>query len=395
MQQFDQPDHSDLSLAMNFLAGDRSHDGDTAMVPALAQTLNYRILDEAHYEQISTPLNPNFYARRGNPNNHRLAQLLAKAEGVDTGLVFASGMAAISTTMMALLRAGDHVVAQSAHYIGTSEMAKTILPSYGVEVTIVDQTSVEAFAQAIRPNTKLIMLETPVNPLLTLTDLAAVTALARDKNILTFCDNTFATPFNQRPAEHGVDIVMHSISKYIGGHHDLLGGAILSSRAIMERVWDRSMVFGTAGAPFNSWLALRGLRTLELRIARHNANALALAAMLEKHDAVARVFYPGLPTHPQHDLARKQMSGFGGLLTFELKDGLDAGKRLIKRLKFVENASSLGGVTSVVMQPAALFGNRLSEEDLKAQGIASGMIRFATGIEPTEELLEDVRQALS
>ncbi|QPC43894.1 aminotransferase class I/II-fold pyridoxal phosphate-dependent enzyme [Kaustia mangrovi] len=386
---------SDRALAMHFLCGDRDYDDDTALTPALSQSLNYRILGPDHYEEISAPMTPNFYARRGNPNSQRLARLLAAAEGVEEGMIFASGMAAISTTMMALLQAGDHVVAQTDHYIGTNEMTNTVLPSYGVESTVVDQTSVEAFERAIRPNTKLIMLETPANPLMTVTDLSAVAALARDRGILTFCDNTFATPINQRPASHGVDIVMHSISKYIGGHHDLLGGAVLSSREIMERIWDRSMVLGSAGAPFNSWLALRGLRTLELRIERHNANALALAEMLDTHSAVSRVFYPGLATHPQHELARRQMSGFGGLLTFELKGGLEAGRRFIERLTVPDNASSLGGVNSVVMQPAALFGNRLSEDDLRKQGIAPGMIRFATGIEPTGALLEDVGQALS
>ncbi len=380
------------SMALHFLYGDH---GDPALSPALHQSLNYRIENPAHYEEIAAPLSPNLYARRGNPNNQRLAQLLAKAEGAEEGMIFASGMAAITATMMALLKAGDHVVAQTSHYIGTGELTRDLLPGLGVESTLVDQTSTEAFEAALRPNTKLIMLETPANPLLTLTDLAAVTALARERGIATFCDNTFATPFNQRPIEHGVDIVMHSISKYIGGHHDLLGGAVVSNRTIMTRIWDHSVVTGAVAAPFNSWLALRGLRTLELRMARHNANAQALAEMLDNHPSVEQVFYPGLPGHPQYDLAKKQMTGFGGLLTFTLKGGMKAGQAFIDKLKIPDFASSLGGVTSVVIQPAALFGSRLSDEELKAHGLMPGMVRFATGIEPTEELVADAEQALS
>lgn len=380
------------SMALHFLHGDQ---GDPAVSPALHQSLNYRIESAEHYEEIAVPLSPNLYARRGNPNNQRLAHLLAKAEGAEEGMIFASGMAAISATMMSHLTAGDHVVVQQSHYIGTCELSKNLLPSLGVTSTFVDQTSVDAFEKALRSNTKLIMLETPSNPLMTLTDLAAVTSLARARGIATCCDNTFSTPFNQRPIEHGVDIVVHSISKYIGGHHDLLGGAVVSSKEIMTRIWEHSIVTGAVGAPFNSWLALRGLRTLELRMARHNANAQALAEMLDRHPKVDQVYYPGLPSHPQHDLAKRQMSGFGGLLTFTLKGGMAAGQSFIKKLQIPEFASSLGGVTSVVIQPAALFGSSLSDDELEAQGLMPGMVRFATGIEPTEALVEDAEQALA
>lgn len=382
------------SLAALLLHGDRDFDDDTALVAPIAQSLNYRIRGAEHLKDIAMPLGSRYYSRQGNPNGARLARLLAAAEGMEAGMVFASGMAAISTAMMALLQSGDHVVAQRCHYIGVNEMVDEVLPSFGIESTRVDQTSVEAFERALRPNTRLITLETPVNPLMHVTDLQAVCALARDRGILTFCDNTFATPVNQRPAEHGVDIVMHSISKYVGGHHDLLGGAVLSSQAIMERIWDRSVVLGTSGAPFNAWLALRGLRTLALRMQRHNANGRAIAEMLQGHPAVRRVFYPGLETHPQHHLARRQMSGFGGLLTFDLAGGHEAAQRFIGRLRLADHAGSLGGVTSVVMQPAALFGDRLPESVVKEQGLTPGMVRFAAGIEDAAELVEDIAQAL-
>ncbi len=382
------------TLATQLLYGDRDFDGDTGVSPPIEQSLNYRITEEVGFEDMSVPLGHRLYARRGNPNNARLISLLAQAEGAESGMIFASGMAAISTSMLALLRAGDHVVTQRSHYIGTSEMANKVLPSYGIETTCVDQTSVAAFEQAIRPNTKLIVMETPVNPLMHITDLAAVCDLAKQHGIATFCDNTFASPVNQRPAEFGVDLVMHSISKYIGGHHDLLGGALVGSRELVERVWDLSLTLGSVGAPFNSWLALRGLRTLDLRMRRHNANGQAIAEMLQDHPAVQTVYYPGLTSHPQHDLACRQMSGFGGLLTFDLAGGYEAGQRFIQKLRLADNASSLGGVTSVVIQPAALFGGRLPESALKDQGLTPGMIRFASGIEDTDDLLADIAQAL-
>ncbi|WP_120498447.1 PLP-dependent aspartate aminotransferase family protein [Kiloniella sp. EL199] len=380
------------SIANFFLSHDEE---DPAVSPALHQSLNYKIGSPERFEIISGDMSADLYQRYGNPNNRSLSQLLAKAEGAEEGMIFASGMASISTTMMALLKVGDHVVAQKSHYIGTHKLTKTVLPSFGVESTLVDQTSVEAFERALRPNTKLIMLETPSNPLLKITDLEAVATLARDRKILTFCDNTFSTPFNQRPIEQGVDIVMHSISKYIGGHHDLVCGAILTNHEIMKRIWDYNTINGAIGSPFNSWLALRGLRTLELRIARHNENAQALAEMLEDHPRIEQVFYPGLSSHPQHQLAQKQMDGYGGLLSFTIKGGLQGGRNFIEALKIPELASSLGGITSVAIQPAALFGSRLTDAELKNQGLEPGMVRLATGIEPTESLLSDADQALS
>ncbi|MBL4603695.1 MAG: aminotransferase class I/II-fold pyridoxal phosphate-dependent enzyme [Emcibacteraceae bacterium] len=373
---------------------DENFDDDLAISPSIHQSVNYAIKDEQHYEEIDVPLGDKFYSRRGNPTSSRLSKIIAGLEGGETGMMFASGMAAISTTMMTFLKAGDHVVAQNCHYIGIGEMIDKILPAQGVTSTRVDQTSVEAFEQAIRPNTKLIILETPVNPLMHITDFKAVCELAKSYGILTFCDNTFATPLNQRPMDFGVDIVMHSATKYIGGHHDLLSGSVTASAEIMEKIWDLSMTLGSVAAPFNSWLALRGIRTLGLRIAQHNKNAMAIAEYLEQHAAVEKVYYPGLKNHPQHKLAKSQMSGYGGLLTFDLKGGYDAGQSFIKNLNLARNASSLGGVSSTVIQPAALFGGRLPQEVVEKQGITMGMIRFATGIETTDDLINDIDQAL-
>ncbi|WP_394828286.1 trans-sulfuration enzyme family protein [Pendulispora albinea] len=383
-----------LSFTTRLLTADDDPEDGLSVSPPLHQSVNFAARDEAHLQAISAPLGSEYYTRRGNPTTARLVQVIADLEGGEAGMMFASGMGAIATTLMTFAKGGDHIVGQRNHYIGITEMLDKVLPSFGVEASRVDQTSVEAFERAIRPNTKLIVLESPVNPMMHITDLRAVCALAKARGILTFCDNTFATPINQRPMEHGVDIVMHSATKYIGGHHDLLAGSITASRALTERIWDTSLVTGAIAAPFNAWLALRGIRTLELRVRQHNENGLALAHLLEEHPAVRQVFYPGLPSHPQHALARAQMSGFGGLLTFDLKGGSTAGSAFIRKLRLASFTGSLGGVSSTVMQPAVLFGDRLSKAIVEEQGITPGLIRFAAGIENTGDLLADVERAL-
>ncbi len=389
------PNHNDRhAWTTRLLNADNDLAEDLSVSPPLHQSVNYAVLSEEHLDEISGPLGSHYYTRRGNPTGARLAKVIADLEGAETGMVFASGMGAIATTLMAFLKSGDHVVGQKNHYIGITEMIDRILPDYGVEQTRVDQRSVDAFAAAIRPNTKLIVLESPSNPLMHVTDLRAVCDIARARGIVTLCDNTFATPVNQRPIEFGVDIVMHSVTKYIGGHHDLLAGCIVSSRPLVEKVWNLSMVTGAIAAPFNSWLALRGIRTLELRVRQQNRNALAIAERLEHHPAVLKVFYPGLPTHAQHRLAAEQMSGFGGLLTFDLKGGYGAGQSFIQKLRLARHASSLGGVSSTLVQPATLFGGRLPSKLVEEQGITPGLIRFAAGIENTEDLVADIEQAL-
>ncbi len=385
-----------ISATTMLLNADRNLSDEISVSPPLHQSLQGIARDADHFRDLaSAPLNDQFYSRYGNQTSSRLAKVIADMEGGEAGIMFSSGMGATSTTLLALTKGGDHIVAQKNHYMGTTEMVTNVLPKYGVEFTTVDQTSVATFEQAIRPNTKLILLETPVNPLLHLTDLGAISDLAKSKGIKTFCDNTFATPINQRPMEFGVDIVMHSATKYIGGHHDLLAGNITSSQEIIEKIWDMSLNTGAICAPFNSWLALRGIRTLELRVRQQNASAQAIAEFVDAHPAVGRVYFPGLKTHPQHELANKQMSGFGGLLTFDLKGGYDAGIAFIKNLEFVQNAASLGGVFTVAVQPAVMFGGRLSADVVEEQGISPGLIRFATGIENTEDLIADIDQALA
>jgi cystathionine beta-lyase/cystathionine gamma-synthase len=385
---------SNLSLTTRLLHADSDLADDTSVSPPLHQSVNFWARDHAHREEIAAPLGDRYYSRRGNPTSSRLVKVIAELEGAETGMMTSSGMGALSTAMLSLLKAGDHVVGQQNHYIGITNLLEKILPNYGVESTRVDQRSVDALAKAIRPNTKLIVLESPVNPMMHITDLKAVCEIAKARGIVTLCDNTFGTPINQQPIKLGVDLVMHSVTKYIGGHHDLLAGVLVGRKDLIEKIWDFSLTFGAIGAPFNSWLALRGIRTLELRVRQHNANGLAVAQFLERHPAIAQVFYPGLETHPQHALAKSQMSGFGGLLTFDLKGGYKAAEKFLLNLKLVHFASSLGGVSSVAVQPAAMFGEQLSAELLRQQGITPGMIRIALGIENTPDLLADLDSAL-
>lgn len=382
------------SFTTRLLNADRELADDTSVSPPLHQSVNFSFRDPAHLKEISLPLGERYYARRGNPTSSRVVQVITDLEGAEGGVIAASGMGAMSTTVLALLKSGDHVIGQNSHYIGITKLLTEVLPSFGVKTTRVDQRSVEAFAQAVRPNTKLIILETPVNPMMHITDLQAVCELVRTHGIVTICDGTFATPINQRPIELGLDLVMHSVTKCIVGHHDLLAGVVVGRSELIERIWDFGLTLGAIGAPFNSWLALRGIRTLEFRVKQHNADGQALAELLEGHAMVRQVFYPGLSSHPQHALAKKQMSGFGGLLTFDLKGGYDAGVAFLQKLELVERTSSLGGVISTAVQRAVLFGEQLTPEVIEQQGITPGLIRLAAGIENTVDLVADIEQAL-
>ncbi len=309
-------------------------------------------------------------------------------------MMTASGMGAIASTILALVERDDHVVGQTSHYIGTSNLLTDVLPKFGVQVSRVDQRDTRAFANAIRRQTKLIILETPVNPTMRLTHLAAVAAIARERGVMTLCDNTVATSLLQRPLELGVDIVCHSATKYIGGHHDLLAGAVVGTRAILERVWNMTMCLGPVAAPFNSWLALRGVRTMQLRVDHQCRSAQAIAEYLSAHPKIVGVNYPGLTSHPQHELARRQMTAFGGLLSFEVKGGFEAGQAFVSALEIPLNSGSLGGVESLVIQPSVMWGARVGAEQVASQEISDGLIRMAVGIEDTEDLIRDIAQAL-
>ncbi|MDT7604830.1 MAG: hypothetical protein QOF61_2827, partial [Acidobacteriota bacterium] len=300
----------------------------------------------------------------------------------------------IFTAVMCLLERGDHVVAQRSLYGNTASLFENLLPRWGMERTFVDETDPENFARAIQPNTKLIYTETPTNPVMTLTDLRAVAEIARARSVTTMCDNTFATPVNQRPIELGVDVVVHSATKYIGGHHDVTAGIVVGSREFVERAWKFSLVAGASLSPFDSWLLLRGLRTLGLRVERHNQNALALARFLESHAKVERVNYPGLESHPQHELALRQMSGFTGVLSVELRGGYAAAEKLITSLKLGKYAASLGGYETLLVHPAAMWAKALSAEQRAAMNVGDNLVRVSVGLEDERDLVKDFAQAL-
>jgi methionine-gamma-lyase len=368
----------------------------SAISPPIWQTTTFGAETAEDFAEIAVATKPaEFYTRNGNPNHAMVEATLAALEGGEAAQVFSSGMGAIFAAMGCLLETGDHVVAQRNHYAGATTLMKEFLPRWGIEIAYVDQTDNAEFAAAVRSTTKLIYVETPVNPLMQITDLRFVVGLAEDCGAVTICDNTFATPVNQRPLEVGVDAVIHSATKYVGGHHDVTAGALVGSKEFVERVWRFALVAGATLSPFDGWLLLRGLRTLGLRVERHNQNGMALAMFLEHHPKVARVHYPGLPSHPQHELARSQMSGFTGMLSVELRGGYAAADKFISSLRLATRAASLGGFETLVVHPASMWSLQLSRELRESTGISEGLVRISVGLEDEGDMLRDFDQALA
>ncbi|MFR9778055.1 trans-sulfuration enzyme family protein [Micromonospora sp. MS34] len=375
--------------------------GDDALIPGAAvappivQSATFSAESDERFTEIATePRGSTFYTRYGNPNHAQVAAVVAELEGAQAGLVTASGMGAISTVALALLSAGDHVVVQRSTYGGTTSLATGLLARFGVSCTQVDQTDAEAFGRALRPRTRLVLVETPSNPLLELTDLTAVVASAHAAGALVVVDNTFATPVNQRPTSAGADLVWHSGTKFLGGHSDVSAGVVVGPAELIERIWRTAIVTGSTLGPVDAWLLLRGIRTLPLRVERHNTNALALARALEGHPAVARVRYPGLPSHPQHELARRQMAGFGGVLSVDLAAGRAGAGALLSGLRLAKRAASLGSVSTLVVHPRSMWAGIVDAEQLAATGIGDGLVRVSTGIEDTADLVDDFLAAL-
>jgi cystathionine beta-lyase/cystathionine gamma-synthase len=376
--------------------GDALPGDDSSVAPPIHPSATFSAADAADFADMAgRPMHARYYTRYGNPTLERTARLVAALEGAEAGLLAASGMGAISAVMIGLLRAGDHVVAQTNHYMGTTRLLSELLPRYGVRVTFVDQTRVDAFEAAIEPATRLLMIETPVNPTLALTDIAAVCALAKGRGILTVADNTFASPINQRPIALGADVVVHSATKYLGGHHDLTAGAIVASAATVERIWQTAIVLGSVLAPHDAWLLLRGMRTLAVRVERANASAMRIATFLEAHAGVARVHYPGLASHPQHALAVRQMRGFGGVVAVRVAGGYREAERVMSRLSLFTQAVSLGGVESLVAHAAAMWAGTLSDDAMREAGIEPDLIRLSVGLEDVDDLIEDLDRALT
>ena len=373
----------------------REFNRTSAINPPIWQTSTFRAKSSEHFAALAKSVKPpDYYSRYGNPTHEQVEAVMATLEGGEAAMVTASGMGAISTSVMSLLERGDHVVAQRNLYAGTAALLEDVLPRWGIECTFVDQTNAERWAEALRPNTKLIYAETPANPLMSLTDLQAVAALGKTRGITTIVDNTFATPINQRPLQYGIDVVVHSGTKYLGGHSDVTAGVIIGSPAFIERAWRFHIVMGAALSPFDAWLLLRGLRTLGLRVERHNQNAMMLARFFESHPKIERVNYPGLESHPQYELAREQMSGFTGMMSVELRGGYETAERFIASLKLGSYAASLGGFETLLVHPAAMWGDTLTDAQRRAMKVGENLVRISVGLEDDRDLTDDFSQAL-
>jgi cystathionine beta-lyase/cystathionine gamma-synthase len=384
-------------LQTRLIHGARQANGTPSVSPPIYQTSTFELATpEAGADLASAVAPTTFYTRYGNPNNRQVELLLADLEGTEAALAVGSGAAAMTIALMSNVQAGDHVVGQTAHYTATMTMLQHTLPRFGVEVTLVDQRDTEAFARAIRPNTKVVYTESPTNPTLELTDLRATAEIAHAAGALAITDNTFASSYNQRPIELGYDIVLHSATKYLNGHSDVTAGALMGSQDLMDRAWDYLRLYGPVLHPFEAWLLHRGLQTYPLRLVVHNRNGIQVARFLESHPAIERVYYPGLSSHPQHELAVRQMpGGFGGMVAFEVKGGFDAAYRLIGRTEVCVLAVSLGGAETLITHPASMIHSRQSDEERKAAGISPGLIRLSVGIEDAEDIMQDLDQALS
>lgn len=335
-----------------------------------------------------------YYGRLGNPTSEALERTIAELEGAEAGLVFASGMAAVSAAILPNIRSGDHIVAPESMYSTTTNLLRHLGENLKIETTFIDAADAENYRDAIQPNTKLLWIETPSNPLLKITDIRKVVEIARSVGALTVADNTFATPFNQRPIELGVDIVIHSGTKYLGGHSDVTAGLLVGRAEQLKHIRSvATKLFGGTISPQVAWLVLRGIKTLALRMERHNSNAFALADMLRKHPGVQRVYYPGLESHENHTVAAAQMSGSGGMVAFDL-DSVEAGKSFVNNVRIATLATSLGGVETIVQHAASMTHASIPAEERKRAGISDGLIRMSVGIEDIKDLEADLKQAL-
>lgn len=382
-------------IQTRMIQGARPFNSTTAVMPPIYQTATFQLPTPEAGAEIATEVAPaQFYTRYGSPNNKQVEALLAALEGSEATLAVGSGMAAVSTALLSNLKAGDHVVAQLTHYTATMSLLTDVLPRFGVQVTQVDQRDTDAFARAMRPNTRIVYTETPTNPTMDLIDLRATAEIAHAHGALAITDNTFASAYNQRPLDLGYDLVIHSATKYLNGHSDVTAGAICGPRTLIEQAWEHMRVNGPVLHPFEAWLLRRGLQTYGLRMARHNANGLAVARFLESHPAVSAVHYPGLESHPQHELAKQQMpGGFGGMIAFEMAGGYDAAYRAIGRTKLCMLAVSLGGVETLITHPASMVHSQQSDEQREKSGIAPGLIRLSVGCEDAEDIIADLGQA--
>jgi cystathionine beta-lyase/cystathionine gamma-synthase len=362
------------------------------VTPPIYQTSTFEVTDNEEQQRVTTT--DRYYTRWGNPTITLAEQTIAELEGTDAARTFASGMGAITSTVMAFLKAGDHIVSQQDVYGGVAKFFTQWLPKMGIETTFVDTTDYEQYERAVRKNTKLLYLESPTNPSLRVVDFKKVAAVARKHGLISLIDSTFGTPINQRPAEYGIDLVMHSGTKYLSGHADLTCGVVCGRQELMDQLWETRTTLGNCMDPHAAWMLTRGLKTLAVRVARQNENALRVAEFLSRHAKVRKVHYPFLENHPQHTIARAQMSGGGGMVTFEVEGTGEDACRVSEAMRLFTLATSLGGVESLVSIPVLTSHAMISAELRKKMGVTEQMVRLSVGIENGDDLIADLERAL-
>jgi cystathionine gamma-synthase len=366
-----------------------------ALTEPIVQTATYTFTDSAEIaDHFEGRIEREEYGRYGNPTQRVAEKKIAALEGAEDALLFSSGMAAITTTLFAMLAKGAHVVVTDDAYRRTRQFLHQVLRRYGVEVSTVPAGDYERMEEAIRQTTRLIFSESPTNPYNRVIDLERLADIGRRHRVKTIIDSTFATPINQRPIEFGIDLVIHSATKYLGGHNDLLAGVVSGSEDLVSGIRDLQGITGAVVDPFAAYLLIRGLKTLALRVERQNANATRIAEFLASHPKVERVYYPGLPTHPEHEIARRQMKGFGGVVSFEVRGDLAAASRVVDACTIPRIAPSLGGVESLIEQPALMSFYELTTEERLQIGIRDNLVRYSVGIEDADDLIADLAQAL-
>jgi cystathionine gamma-synthase len=379
-------------------AGARRDRADHALAPSVAQTATYTFADSSDLERFMRGEDPDAnrldYGRYGNPTVREVEARIAALDGAEDARLFASGMAALTTAMLALVKSGDHVVLFRDTYRRSRQFVVKVLGKLGVESTLVEPGDLAALTSALTPRTRLVVTEMPTNPYLRCLDVRALAAICKKARVKTIVDATFATPINARFAFAGIDLVLHSATKYLGGHNDVLGGSVSGSAALLSLIREMRDILGGVCDPHAAMLVGRGMKTLSLRVERQNATALAVARALEAHPSVERVYYPMLPSHPDHAIAKELLAGGGGVVSFVVKGGREGARRVVDGCKLAQIAPSLGGVETLVEQPAIMSYAELGPEELEAVGIAPGLIRLAVGIEETEDVVADLMQAV-
>ncbi len=390
----DKNGHGLSTLAVH--AGEIRYNEYGAITTPIVQTSTFIFKNTREIRELAEGAKNRFeYGRYGHPTQYAAERKLAALEGAEDAVLFSSGMSAITTALFALLNSGDHVIVTDDAYKRTLDFCKTRLCKFDIDCTVVKMCDYAAIKKAIRKNTRLFLSESPTNPYLNIMDLERLTAIfAKRPEVIIISDSTFATPFNQRPLDFGVHLVIHSATKYLGGHNDLLAGVVLGKKSLLTPIREYLKVTGGVIDPHSSYLLIRGLKTFDLRMRRHNENGQAVAEYLESNPNIRRVYYPGLKSHPHHEVARRQMKGFGGVVTFEVKDDVTYVHKFLSALQIINIGPSLGGVESLITHPASISYYDYTRQQRLAVGIKDGLIRLALGVENAEDLIADIGNAI-